>query len=516
MNHRGRFVVAVLIAALVITACGADPTATPQPPATPLPPTDTLPPPSPSPQPPTATPLPPTDVPPTPTDSAQPIEPPDEGDPLFRSEATGYSILYPKGWNTFSLQGTGSDFFFSPEVVIEEVLGGETLPQVPIVGITTGPVAEIYEGQLAGAETAQEVLDRLIGWVSESESFEAGEIETLTLAGEEAVAVDVGWSQGSDAVAGRDLVLQQGERVMVVQAVGRADTWDAFLPTLEGMLDSLVLFEPVIQLELGEQYQDERYTIQYPSDWVVYSLGGLTVIAQSEEILDEAIASVPVVLIESGYLDTLAGGIMTGTQSAEEMLTKLGESRLADNPDIHVGDIELVSAGGNRGAAMSVLWFEEGVPAMNLFYALHLGDWGILIQGIGTVDGWASNSDMFGEMVDSLVVYEPEENPVDFTDPASVVRAVFTAARTQEYGLLPSLCDPLGEHDGDMDLICTMTADHPDVASFVAFFANAKIAGEPLIDGAQAQVPVLVGPDGDQEETMNLVQRDGKWYLLGF
>ncbi len=277
-----------------------------------------------------------------------------------------------------------------------------------------------------------------------------------------------------------------------------------------------MLFEPITQLQLNEEYDDDLYTILYPSDWVVYSLGELTVLVESEEILDEAVASVPVVLIESGSLDTLAGGIMAGTQSAEEMLEALGQSRLSDNPDIHIGDIEQVSGGGNLGAAVSVLWREEGIPAMNLSFALHLGDWGILIQGIGTVDGWAPFSDTFGDMVDSLVVYERESESVDFADPASVVQAVFAAAQTQEYGLLSSLCDPLGEHDGDMDLICAMNADHPDQESFVAFFANARITDEPVIDGDQAQVPVLVGPDGDEEETMRLIQREGKWYLLGF
>ena len=516
MISRGVLIATILIAALVVTACGASPTAIPLPTSTAVPPTATLPPPTATPIPPTATPLPPTDVPLTPTDTPRPVEPPGEGDPLFHNEVAGYSILYPKGWKTFAFEETSSDFFFSSEVVIKEILSGESLPQVPVVGITSGPIDIIYEGQLAGAESAEEVLDTLLAWVSEYESFEAGEVTTLPLAGEEAIAIDVAWSQDGDAVMGRDIVLKQGDRALVIQTVGREETWDAFLPAFEGMVESLVLFEPTTQRELSEEYEGELYTILYPSDWVVYSLGELTVLVESDEILDEAVASVPVILIESGSLDTLAGGIMTGTQSAEEMLEALGQSRLADNPDIHLGNIEPVSGGGNLGAAVSVLFFEEGIPAMNLSFALHLGDWGILIQGIGSVEGWADFSDVYGDMVDSLVVYEREEGSVDFADPASVVQAIFAAARAQEYALLSSLCDPLGEHDGDMDLICTMNEDHPDKESFIAFFANAQVAGEPVIDGDQAQVPVLVGPDGDQEEIMNLVQREGKWYLLGF
>ncbi len=232
MTVRGVLLAAVLIATLVITSCGANPTATPLPPATAPSPTNTLPSPTAPPIPPADTPLPPTKVP-------RPVEPPDEGNPLFRNEIAGYSVLYPKGWKTFAFDETQSDFFFSSEVDIETILSGESLPQVPIVGITAGPVDEIDEEQLAGAQTDQEVLDTLIAWVSEYESFEAGEVKTLTLAGEKAIAIDVAWSQDSEALVGRDVVLQQGDRVPVIQAVGKAETWDAFMPAFEGMLDSL-------------------------------------------------------------------------------------------------------------------------------------------------------------------------------------------------------------------------------------------------------------------------------------
>ena len=42
--------------------------------------------------------------------------------------------------------------------------------------------------------------------------------------------------------------------------------------------------------------------------------------------------------------------------------------------------------------------------------------------------------------------------------------------------------------------------------------------GDPQIspDGNTADVPFLFGPDGDQEETMVLIRRNGRWYLLQF
>ena len=107
---------------------------------------------------------------------------------------------------------------------------------------------------------------------------------------------------------------------------------------------------------------------------------------------------------------------------------------------------------------------------------------------------------------------EPE---VDFSDPASVMEAVFTAAQTGDFALLSGLCDPLGENDGDTTSICAITTDHPDRDSFVAFFASGKVTDVAISDD-RAEVSFLFGPDGNKEETMVMVERDGRWYLLSF
>ena len=120
-------------------------------------------------------------------------------------------------------------------------------------------------------------------------------------------------------------------------------------------------------------------------------------------------------------------------------------------------------------------------------------------------------------MIESLSLGEPQAGGgIDWTDPASVVQAIFAAARSEDFSALAGLCDPLGEHDGDTDTICNITADHPDKDAFIAAFARARLNGEPSISGDRAEVPFLFGPNGDQEETMILILRDGKWYLLGF
>lgn len=103
---------------------------------------------------------------------------------------------------------------------------------------------------------------------------------------------------------------------------------------------------------------------------------------------------------------------------------------------------------------------------------------------------------------------------VDFTDPASVLQAVFDSARLSDYSQLAGLCDPQGENDSDTALICEITAGHTNEDDFIEYFGQGHINGEVVINGDRAELPFLFGPDGDQEETMIFILRDGQWYLF--
>ena len=106
---------------------------------------------------------------------------------------------------------------------------------------------------------------------------------------------------------------------------------------------------------------------------------------------------------------------------------------------------------------------------------------------------------------------------VDHSDPAAVTSAVFDAAVSADLSDLPGLCDPRGENDGDTQrYICDMTIDSADWGAFVDAFAKARVSGPAVIGGSTARVPFLFGPDGTRQETMNLILRDGKWYLSSF
>ena len=100
------------------------------------------------------------------------------------------------------------------------------------------------------------------------------------------------------------------------------------------------------------------------------------------------------------------------------------------------------------------------------------------------------------------------------SDPVKVVEAVFEAARTGDFSVLPGLCDPTGSNDGDTKAICLIgTLPEEDRNQFVKYFEKGKVKGEPEISGNNAKVKILFGPSGNNDEEFNLVRIDGKWYL---
>jgi hypothetical protein len=103
---------------------------------------------------------------------------------------------------------------------------------------------------------------------------------------------------------------------------------------------------------------------------------------------------------------------------------------------------------------------------------------------------------------------------VDQSKPENVVQAIFDAAKNQSYGNLKNLCDPKGESDTDSKMICELADDKKE--EFISYFSKGKITGPAVINGENAEVPILFGPDGAKQETMKLINRDGKWYLLSF
>ena len=76
------------------------------------------------------------------------------------------------------------------------------------------------------------------------------------------------------------------------------------------------------------------------------------------------------------------------------------------------------------------------------------------------------------------------------------------------------MCPPNGECDSDSKDICNAANEHSE--NFKDFFSQGKIVGNPIIKGDEAQVHIKFGREAEQEEDINLVKIDGKWYLKSF
>ena len=105
---------------------------------------------------------------------------------------------------------------------------------------------------------------------------------------------------------------------------------------------------------------------------------------------------------------------------------------------------------------------------------------------------------------------------VDFGDPKAVVGALFWAAAHDDDTHLASLCDPRRENDAETARVCALTRGSPDWGAFREAFARGKLSGEPRVTGDHAAIYFVFGPGVDQSETMELVRRDGRWYLKEF
>jgi len=98
--------------------------------------------------------------------------------------------------------------------------------------------------------------------------------------------------------------------------------------------------------------------------------------------------------------------------------------------------------------------------------------------------------------------------------PGAVAETIFDAAKSGKYDGLPALID--ADADGDSKRIASVATDPATQVEFKKYFEKGKVNGEPLIDGDKASVKILFGPDGDKEETFEMVKKDNKWYLKSF
>ena len=428
-------------------------------------------------------------------------------------EGDDFSMLYPQGWQTLSEEWMTA--FVADYSILEE-----DVPSIPIIVVESGPLDEISYGELADATSAEEMLLAIsAARLAEGKEFEMGEIEAVRLGDHVGAGVDIRWIEDDIPVANLALAVHLGNRAILIQAVGQASAWADFGDTYSQMIDSFTIFEvPAFQ---RFESQNRLYAMQYPQDWqhAAHTEGDL--FYAHDGVLSEIVAggapSIPIVGISSGPLDTINDGDVAGSNNAREMIFGIAAARMFEEENFAIGDIIDLYIGGQPAAAADISWTQDGIDVAGQVVTVYLGEQGIVLQCAGEVSGWEQFIPTWNMMLDSVRVFVAEEaSQVDHSDPAAVLQTVFAAAQSEDFSDLAGLCDPLGENDDDTAMICAITADHEMVDTFIEYFSQGEILGEAEVEGDTATIPFSFGPDGDQEEIMNLIMRDGIWYLLSF
>ncbi len=319
-------------------------------------------------------------------------------------------------------------------------------------------------------------------------------------------------SEQVESIVGKEMT---GQMVLfVARGMGYAivcaatpDAWAEFEPVGTTMLDSFTLVEPQVTAEYTSQAAG--YSLRYPEGWVVTeedTFVGLTPLADLQP--DDA----PYVALFAGQEQIVDAFNIEGELSTDNIIAGFVKATNAQSERLEPGTV-----GGQVGTAAEMAFEVDEVKVEGLLVIFEQAEPPLVVLLAAPASQGDSFAETFSQILSSLTFAKPAAaSSVDQSDPAKVVQAVFDAAQTQSFTALAGLCDPQGENDKDTATICAMTAGHADKDSFVTYFAKGKINGEVTVSGDQAQVPFLFGPNGDQQETMSLIQRDGKWYLLEF
>ncbi len=407
----------------------------------------------------------------------------------------GYSVRYPAEWGVFQ------DKDDEPTLVFLAPGGSNPNPTFVIIA---RPLS-YYEHELDVDEIT--TLEQFAAAAGPAFEVDPQTLTSGTVAG--VPAFFGGWresSQGQEMTGQIALFVARG----MGYAIGRAATSSAqaaFEPIGTAMLDSFTLVEPQVTAEYTNQAAG--YSLRYPDGWVVTeedTFVGLTPLADLQP------NDSPYVALFAGQDQIVEAFQVEGEFNTDNIIAGFVKATNAQSERLDPGTV-----GGQVAAAVEVALEVDGERVEGLVVIFEQAEPPLVVLLLAPASQGVSFAEPFSQILTSLTFDQPAAaGGVDQTDPAKVVQAVFTAAQTQSFTTLSGLCDPQGENDKDTATICTMTAGHADEDSFVTYFATGKISGEVTVSGDRAQVPFLFGPNGDQAETMSLIRRDGKWYLLEF
>lgn len=169
--------------------------------------------------------------------------------------AGGFRLNLPEGW-------VATDFLFTTVAAAnEEALGSDDFT-VPVLFVFGGPMDETSEN----VTDPQDLLDS-----SEFEDmtgdFTVSEFEETTVGGFPAAAANI---EGADPdtgqeIRGRIVFVLGDEQTAMFLGAAPPDQWDAFAPTFESMLDTVVFFPPDMEAGLEDFGEDFGEDVEIPT-----------------------------------------------------------------------------------------------------------------------------------------------------------------------------------------------------------------------------------------------------------
>ena len=105
----------------------------------------------------------------------------------------------------------------------------------------------------------------------------------------------------------------------------------------------------------------------------------------------------------------------------------------------------------------------------------------------------------------------------DQSTPEGTLATVFAAAKSGDLASLKALVPAAGDLDGDVERIRKVAdADKAAQKEFSEWFGAGKVVGKARVEDDTADIDFTFGPKGSRSDTMNLVRKDGKWFLDSF
>ena len=494
MNRKFGPIFIGLVLMLVAVACGGgDATDTP------VPATDT-------PIPPTATPAPPTATPVLPSPTPEPaLELESEA---FHNLRKGYTMQYPEGWQRYD--AWGDDLFIADDASAQEVMDEDKLPSVPLVVVAVGLLDDIGSSGMDEAKDVQEMVDDLLIGISESgEDFEKGEEQEIAIAGESGLSVDFAMICEGTPAAGRLVAVHMGDRGIIITSMGTVETWGGFLPTLDAMLASMILVEPIIALELTEEHVSDKggYAILYPEGWQTLDFEGAAFIFESDDIMQDEFPTVPIVLIDGGPLETVSEGEVAGAIDAQEMILAIAEARSSEGDEFEMSEMREVTVGGEPAVAVDLSWTQDGIAVAGRAVAIHMGDWGIVIQSASVVDGWEPFIPVLDEILASILIFEPTGMTGEAPEP--IRQWAVAAEASSQYS------DPNWSADQ-----ATGAPDTPECGDYETAWASSGSSTEEWIDlfydlpVYPTEINIIQSYNPDQIIQVELIDLDGQFITV--